>query len=110
MFLMARCRVTPLKLVTIPRLELSAALIGARLATLLVKEIGLEMSKIVFWTDSMTVLKWIHSTHYRFHTNVGNRAGEILETTQPSQWRYDGTLLEWFERLGRVMLSRNWVG
>ena len=91
MFLMARCRVAPLKLVTIPRLELCAALIGTRLATFLVKEIGFEISEIVFWTDSTTVLKWIHSTHYRFHTYGGNHVGEILETTQPPQWCYVAT-------------------
>lgn len=72
------------EMVTIPRLELCAALVGSRLATFLKRETGLNFSDTVFWTDSTTVLGWILSTHYRYHTYVGNRVGEILETTQPS--------------------------
>ncbi|KAJ8410823.1 hypothetical protein AAFF_G00187800 [Aldrovandia affinis] len=65
-FLTARSRVAPKRQLSIPRLELCAALTGAQLANLLIRELTLEVSRVVMWTDSTTVLAWIQSDSCRF--------------------------------------------
>ena len=87
-FVMAKARVAPLKTVTIPRLELCAALMGARLAQTIMKVLRIKVDEQIFHSDSVTVLKWITATRCKFHTYVGNRIGEILETTKRHQWRH----------------------
>ena len=88
---MAKSRVTPLKPVTIPRLELTAALVSSKISCMLRKELEYAPMDEVFWTDSKTVLGYINNDARRFHVFVGNRVQEIREQTSPSQWHYVGT-------------------
>ncbi|CAG2243196.1 unnamed protein product [Mytilus edulis] len=71
---MAKTRVAPVKCLTLPQLELMAAIIGARLAAHL--HSTLNYPKIVFWSDSSIVLHWLTSTKTlkRF---IANRVKEI---------------------------------
>ena len=39
------------------------------------------------WTDSTTVLKWIHSAHRKHQVLVANGVAEILESTDVTQWK-----------------------
>ena len=84
----AKTRVAPMKFLTIPRLELQGAVVAVRLADSVCKELSLPLPAVVFWTDSTTVLQWIHSRRYRFQTFVANRVSEILESTRCDQWRH----------------------
>jgi hypothetical protein len=52
----ARSQLSPLKQVTIPRLELLAAMIGARLAVCVKKEVEQGNPSLFFWSDSSTVI------------------------------------------------------
>ncbi|KAK7938472.1 hypothetical protein WMY93_001798 [Mugilogobius chulae] len=65
-FLTARSRVAPKKQQSMPRLELCAALTAAQLAALLQHELTLSIDSIFLWTDSTTVLTWLHSDSCRF--------------------------------------------
>lgn len=58
-FLAARSRVVPKKQLSIPRLELFSALTGAQLASVLNRELTLDIQEVVYWTDSSTVLNWL---------------------------------------------------
>jgi len=52
-------RVSPLKQLTIPTLELLAATIGARLTVSVKKEIEQGEPSLYFWNDSSTMIAWI---------------------------------------------------
>ena len=71
-FLLGKARVAPLKQTTIPRLELTAAVLAVRFDKMLQKELQLKLEKSVFWTDSTTVLKYICNETRRFQTFVAN--------------------------------------
>lgn len=51
-FLLSKARVAPLKQVTIPHLELTAAVLAARVDKMLRAEIQFPLVDSVFWTDS----------------------------------------------------------
>ncbi|XP_062391066.1 uncharacterized protein LOC134078917 [Sardina pilchardus] len=86
--LLGKARVTPLKAVTIPRLELTAAVLAVRVDAMLRAELKLKRSHSVFWTDSTSVLKYINNEDKRFHTFVANRITAIRDASEPSQWRH----------------------
>ena len=88
---MGKSRVTPLKPITIPRLELTAALVSSKISCMLRTELEYEPMKEFFWTDSKTVLGYINNDSRRLHIFVGNRVQEIREKTSPNQWHYVGT-------------------
>lgn len=70
---MAKSRVCPIKVVTIPRLELTTALISAKVNTLLRKELEYINLEQVFWTDGKVVLGYVNNQSRRFHVFVANR-------------------------------------
>ena len=90
-FVMGKARVTPLKPMTMPRLELTAALVSTRVSEQIKKELPLECHSETFWTDSKVVLGYVKNESRRFHIFVANRVQEIQEKTSPEQWRYVDT-------------------
>jgi len=81
---MGKTRLTPLKQLTIPRLELSSAVVATRLDKMTRKEIGIPVIESIFWTDSTCVLGYTGNDDKRFHTFVANRVAAIHEATSPS--------------------------
>ena len=61
---MSKTRVTPIKELTLPKLELMAAVIGTRLLKLILDSLSPLWSgtPIHMWSDSQIVLYWIHSS------------------------------------------------
>ena len=87
-FVIGKCRVAPTRHLSIPRLELQAAVMAVRLKEQIVKEHGMKISSCCFWSDSTTLLQWIHSSHRKQQVFVANRVVEILDTTDVSQWKH----------------------
>ncbi|XP_078352700.1 uncharacterized protein LOC144637505 [Oculina patagonica] len=85
---MAKSRVAPLKPVTVPRLELVAAVVATNISAFLQKELKYNSLPEVFWTDSKVVLGYISNDARRFHTFVANRVQLIRDQTSPDQWNY----------------------
>ena len=85
---MAKARVVPIASVTIPRLELMAAVVAARLSVILEKELRLERVQHFYWTDSNIVLGYLRNDSKRFKIFVANRIQEIHDVSQSSQWRH----------------------
>ena len=90
-FVMGKSRVTPLKRITIPRLELSAAVVSVRLDRMSRNELELPVDESIFWTDSTAVLRYLENQDKRFLTFVANRIATIHGGSTPSQWRYVNT-------------------
>lgn len=85
---MARSRIAPKRQLSIPRLELCAALSGAQLANLLKSELTIPLQSVTLWTDSTTVLSWLTSDSCRYKVFVGTRIAEIQTLAYTVSWRY----------------------
>lgn len=91
--IMGKARVVPLKPpITIPRLELTTAVVAAHMDRLWRKELQMPLLDSVFWTNSTSVLKYVKNETSRFKTFVANRVLEILKASYAAQWRYVSTL------------------
>ncbi|KAJ8909413.1 hypothetical protein NQ315_017032 [Exocentrus adspersus] len=84
--LAAKTRVAPVRKLTIPRLELLAAVIGARLYSGIKRTLACEIDTF-FWSDSSTIISWIQRKE-EWNTFVGNRVSEIRKLTDPDKWQH----------------------
>lgn len=87
----AKSRTAPLKSLTIPRLELNAAVLGTRLAKSVGEQQSISFCKRYFWSDSKTVICWIRSESRNYKQYVSCRVGEILEETSIAEWNWIST-------------------
>nr|XP_055065256.1 uncharacterized protein LOC129447515 [Misgurnus anguillicaudatus] len=108
-FMLGKSRVAPLKQITIPIMELTAAVLAVRIDKMLKKELQLDLDKSMFWTDSQTVLKYIANNAKRFHTFVANRVTVIRDATDVVQWRHIGTKLNPADDASRGMSIENFL-
>lgn len=88
----AKTRVAPLKVQTINRLELSAALLLVKvIKSLDFIHARVKINEVYLFSDSYTVLSWLKTQPFRLKIYVANRVAQILESTKPSQWRHVST-------------------
>ena len=87
-FILGKSRVTPLKQITIPRLELTAATLAVKVDRMLKRELKVDLNDSTFWTDSTSVLGYISNQTKRYHTFVANRVPVIKDLSQEKQWRH----------------------
>lgn len=92
-FVQAKTRVAPARKgitdarTSIPRLELLAATIGARLARSVLDALNFKALKPFYWTDSSTVIAWIQR-ECNWATFVHNRVKEIRMLSDPACWHH----------------------
>ena len=86
--LMAKARVPPSKPITVPRMELTAAVVSVKIGHLLHKELRLENAEQYFWTDSKVVLGYINNEARKFNIFVANRIQQIHNYSKALEWNY----------------------
>ena len=90
-FLMGKARLAPIKAVTVPQLELTAATVSVRVGQMLFEELEVKPDITVYHTDSTTVLRYIGNEQKGFQVFIANRVQLIRDFTSPAQWRYIDT-------------------
>ncbi|XP_055714261.1 uncharacterized protein LOC129808509 [Phlebotomus papatasi] len=86
--LCSKTKVTPLKQVSLPRLELCAAQLGARLLKKVMNALTISINEIHAFSDSMIVLHWVPGEPQRWKTFVGNRVAHIQGIVPPEHWHH----------------------
>ncbi|XP_071178037.1 uncharacterized protein [Mytilus edulis] len=71
---------------TIPRLELSAAVLAVEITQTIMDNLDLHIDTVKFYTDSKVVLGYISNETRRFFIYVANRVEKIRKFSSPSQW------------------------
>ncbi|XP_011883589.1 PREDICTED: uncharacterized protein LOC105570760 [Vollenhovia emeryi] len=86
-FVTAKARVAPVASMTIPRLELLAACMGARLARSTLNSLKMVDKRITYWSDSSTVVFWVQH-NCPWAPFVANRVREIRGLSSHGEWRH----------------------
>ncbi|GAA48143.1 hypothetical protein CLF_101231 [Clonorchis sinensis] len=80
----SKARVVPLKSVSIPRSELTAACLAVRVADIIAASTKDYFQGTVFWADSVIVLYYIQNVSSRFCTFVANRLTDLRDMSSPT--------------------------
>ena len=75
---MAKSRVTSLKFVSVPRLELTGTKLAEKVATHLKQWLDIKTDEEMFWTDSRVVLSYIQNTKKRFKMFLSTKSKAVL--------------------------------
>ena len=90
--LIGKSRVTPLKVVSVPRLELTAAVLSVKIYQQLKQELNIEegISEVeeFFGTDSQVALNYVSNELEKFKISVANLVQMIRNNANLSQWNY----------------------
>ena len=86
-FVKAKSRVVPLKQLSLPKLELMAAIVAARPSKFISDALHSMNLTLHLWTDSQIVLYWLHNSK-KLDTFVIHRVTEILQLTGDAKWNF----------------------
>ncbi|GFS58718.1 uncharacterized protein TNCV_4518521 [Trichonephila clavipes] len=84
----SKSRVAPVKSVTIPRLELCAAVLLAKLMKRVETALQMKTPPVYLWSDSTIVLAWIQKEPNLLKTFVANRVATIQHLINAEQWHH----------------------
>lgn len=85
--LCSKSRVAPLKVLTVPKLELSAALLLSELLEGIMDTLD-NKYEYHCWSDSMVVLSWLREESSNYNIFVANRVSRIQKLTNNMLWHH----------------------
>jgi len=88
MLIVSKTKVAPLKRLTIPRLELSGAVLLTKLISHILEVLDLNGVSVFLWTDSSVTLTWINGPASKWKDFVQKRVVYIQETLPQARWRF----------------------
>ncbi|GFT92019.1 reverse transcriptase domain-containing protein [Trichonephila clavipes] len=113
-FITAKNRVSPLKKLTFPRLELLGAVLASRILKYLTLKFKFPILKFFLWSDSSIALHWIKGKASNYKQFVSNRVIKIQSNSDPSDWHHCSGMGEKIqqimflvERISRRLLTAN---
>ena len=90
---LSKAIIAPKHALTMPRLELCAAVLAVEMGNFAQGNLELVMDTTSYYTDCKVVLGYIHNRTRRFYTYVAKRVQQILLRSAAEQWRYVPTNL-----------------
>ena len=84
----SKSRAAPVRGLTIPRLEMLAAVLVSRLVETIKEDLNLPHASCHYYSDSSCVLAWIRTDPFSLKTFISNRVLEIQEVTDVSSWHH----------------------
>ncbi|XP_067129375.1 uncharacterized protein [Centruroides vittatus] len=84
----SKSRVAPLKVITIPRLELSACLVLSQLIKKVRSCLQMDIVEVILHTDSAIAIAWINTPTYRLKTFIANQVEKIQSITEGCHWKH----------------------
>ncbi|XP_071954191.1 uncharacterized protein [Antedon mediterranea] len=82
----SKSRVAPIEIISVVRLELSAAVMSKRLAQYIINETRIMFDQVFYVVDSEIVQAMVQKQSYGFKTFAATRIGEIQQDTEPQDW------------------------
>ena len=80
---MSKSRLAPIKekLLTVPRLELQAAVLVCRMKATILEEVKLQVEAVFLWCDSKTMINYINNEKTNFGVFIAHRVNKIRDSS-----------------------------
>ena len=102
-FIISKSHLAPIKqkTLTVPKLELQAAVVACRMKNVILDEVKLGIKSVHFWCDSKTTINYLKNETTNFGVYIAHRVNEIRRSSSIEDWYYVPTKLNVADGLTR---------